>query len=92
MTEDGFLSIVDRKKEIILVSGFNVFPGEIEDAAMLHAGVAEAGAIAVPDEHAGEVPKLFVVRRDPELTEAAVARPPQGAPHGLQAPALHRVP
>lgn len=69
MTEDGFLTIVDRKKEIILVSGFNVFPGEIEDAAMLHPGVAEAGAIAVPDEHAGEVPKLFVARRDPELTE-----------------------
>jgi long-chain acyl-CoA synthetase len=70
MTDDGFLSIVDRKKEIILVSGFNVFPGEIEDAAMLHPGVSEAGAIAVPDEHAGEVPKLFVARRDPELTEA----------------------
>ncbi len=70
MSEDGFLSIVDRKKEIILVSGFNVYPGEIEDAAMLHPGVIEAGAIAVPDEHAGEVPKLFVSRRDPHLTEA----------------------
>ena len=70
MSEDGFLSIVDRKKEIILVSGFNVYPGEIEDAAMLHPGVAEAGAIGTPDDHAGEVPKLFVVRRDPRLTEA----------------------
>ncbi len=70
MSPDGFLSIVDRKKEIILVSGFNVYPGEIEDAAMLHPGVAEAGAIAVPDDHAGEVPKLFVSRRDPRLTEA----------------------
>ncbi len=69
MSDDGFLRIVDRKKEIILVSGFNVYPAEIEDAAMLHPGVAEAGAIAVPDEHAGEVPKLFVARRDPNLTE-----------------------
>jgi long-chain acyl-CoA synthetase len=69
MSADGFLSIVDRKKEIILVSGFNVYPGEIEDAAMLHPGVAEAGAIGTPDDHAGEVPKLFVVRRDPRLTE-----------------------
>lgn len=70
MSADGFLTIVDRKKEIILVSGFNVYPGEIEDAAMLHPGVAEAGAIGTPDDHAGEVPKLFVVRRDPRLTEA----------------------
>jgi long-chain acyl-CoA synthetase len=70
MSADGFLSIVDRKKEIILVSGFNVYPGEIEDAAMLHPGVGEAGAIGTPDDHAGEVPKLFVVRRDPRLTEA----------------------
>lgn len=66
---DGYLSIVDRKKEIIVVSGFNVYPGELEDAAMLHPGVAEAGAIGVEDEKAGEVPKLFVVRRDPSLTE-----------------------
>ncbi len=69
---DGFLRIVDRKKEIIVVSGFNVYPGEIEDAAMLHPGVAEAGAIAVEDEKAGEVPQLFVVRRDPSLTEDAL--------------------
>ncbi len=72
MTEDGFLSIVDRKKEIILVSGFNVYPGELEDAAMLHPSISEAGAIGVPDEHAGEVPKIFVVRRDASLTEKAV--------------------
>lgn len=69
MDEDGFLTIVDRKKEIIVVSGFNVYPGELEDDAMLHPKVSEAGAIAVPDEHAGEVPKLFVVRRDDSLTK-----------------------
>jgi len=70
MSEDGFFTIVDRKKEIIVASGFNVYPGEIEDAAMLHPKVAEAGAIPIPDERAGEVPKLFVVRRDASLTEA----------------------
>lgn len=69
MDEDGYLRIVDRKKEIIVVSGFNVYPGDLEDAAMQHPKVLEAGAIPIPDERAGEVPKLFVVRRDPSLTE-----------------------
>ena len=69
MDKDGYLTIVDRKKEIIMVSGFNVYPGDLEDAVMLHPGVVEAGAIPIPDERAGEVPKLFVVRRDPALTE-----------------------
>lgn len=68
--DDGYVTIVDRKKEIILVSGFNVYPGELEDAAMQHSKVSEAGAIAVDDEKAGEVPKLFVVRRDASLTES----------------------
>lgn len=67
--QDGFFSIVDRKKEIIVCGGFNVYPGEIEDAAMLHPDVVEAGAIPIPDEHSGEVPKLFVVRRGTALTE-----------------------
>ncbi len=66
--EDGYLRIVDRKKELIVVSGFNVYPSEIEDAAMLHPGVAEAGVVGIPDDKAGEVPKLFVVKRDPALT------------------------
>ncbi|WP_084040476.1 AMP-binding protein [Demequina sp. NBRC 110053] len=73
MDDDGYLRIVDRKKEIIVVSGFNVYPGDLEDAAMLHPKVSEAGAIPVPDEHAGEVPKLFVVKRDESLTEAELA-------------------
>ncbi|WP_062386689.1 AMP-binding protein [Demequina iriomotensis] len=67
--EDGFFRIVDRKKEIIVCGGFNVYPGEIEDAAMLHPLVVEAGAIPIPNEHSGEVPKLFVVRRDESLSE-----------------------
>ncbi|WP_062202307.1 AMP-binding protein [Demequina salsinemoris] len=72
MDDDGFFTIVDRKKEIIVASGFNVYPGEIEDAAMMHPLVVEAGAIPVADERAGEVPKLFVVRRDDSLTEEAL--------------------
>lgn len=72
MDEDGYLRIVDRKKDLIVVSGFNVYPSEIEDVVMLHPGVAEAGVIGVPDERSGEVPKLFVVRRDPELTVEAL--------------------
>lgn len=69
LDKDGYLTIVDRKKEIIVVSGFNVYPGDLEDAVMQHPGVIEAGAIPVFDDRAGEVPKLFVVRRDPSLTD-----------------------
>ncbi|HEY3519519.1 MAG TPA: AMP-binding protein [Rhodanobacteraceae bacterium] len=72
MDEQGFFYIVDRKKDMILVSGFNVYPNEIEDVVTRHPGVLEAAAIGVPDEHSGEVVKLFVVRRDPALTEQAL--------------------
>jgi long-chain acyl-CoA synthetase len=68
MEPDGFFKIVDRKKDMILVSGFNVYPNEIEDVVMHHPKVLEAAAIGVPDEHSGEVVKLFVVKRDPSLT------------------------
>jgi long-chain acyl-CoA synthetase len=70
MDEAGFTRIVDRKKDMILVSGFNVYPNELEEVVAQHPGVLEVAAIGVPDEHSGEVPKLFVVRRDPKLTEA----------------------
>ena len=69
MDENGFFYIVDRKKDMILVSGFNVYPNEVEDVVMEHPGVLEVAAVGVPDEHSGEVVKLFVVRKDPELTE-----------------------
>ncbi|MEX0344265.1 MAG: long-chain fatty acid--CoA ligase [Rhizobiaceae bacterium] len=69
MNKDGYVKIVDRKKDMILVSGFNVYPNEIEDVVAGHEGVLEAAAIGVPDEHSGEVPKLFVVKKDPALTE-----------------------
>jgi long-chain acyl-CoA synthetase len=72
MDENGLFYIVDRKKDMILVSGFNVYPNEIEDIVARHPGVLEVAAIGVPDEHSGEVVKLFVVKKDPSLTEAAL--------------------
>jgi long-chain acyl-CoA synthetase len=68
MDATGYVYIVDRKKDMILVSGFNVYPNEVEDVVMQHPGVAEVAAVGVPDEHSGEVVKLFVVRKDPNLT------------------------
>ncbi|OOG55845.1 long-chain-fatty-acid--CoA ligase [Rhodanobacter sp. B05] len=68
MDEKGYFYIVDRKKDMILVSGFNVYPNEVEDVVMEHPGVLEVAAVGVPDEHSGEVVKLFVVRKDPNLT------------------------
>jgi long-chain acyl-CoA synthetase len=72
MDEKGFIRIVDRKKDMILVSGFNVYPNEIEQVLAMHPGVLECAAIGVPDEHSGEVPKVFVVKKDPQLTEQDV--------------------
>ncbi|GAB2791667.1 long-chain-fatty-acid--CoA ligase [Dyella kyungheensis] len=68
MDDTGYVYIVDRKKDMILVSGFNVYPNEVEDVVMQHPGVSEVAAVGVPDEHSGEVVKLFVVRKDPNLT------------------------
>jgi long-chain acyl-CoA synthetase len=72
MDANGYLYIVDRKKDMILVSGFNVYPNEVEDAVMEHPGVLEVAAVGVADEHSGEVVKLFVVRKDPNLTAEAL--------------------
>jgi long-chain acyl-CoA synthetase len=68
----GWFRIVDRKKDMILVSGFNVYPNEVEDIIMQMPGVAECGAIGIPDEKAGEAVKAVIVKRDPALTEADV--------------------
>lgn len=68
MDGDGFFRIVDRKKDMILVSGFNVYPNEVEDVVARHPGVAEVGAIGVPDEKSGEVVKIVVVKKNPSLT------------------------
>ena len=70
INDKGYVKIVDRKKNMILVSGFNVYPNEIEDIAARHPKVLESAAIGVPDEHSGEAVKLFVVKKDGSLTEA----------------------
>ena len=72
MDEKGYLRIVDRKKDMILVSGFNVYPNEIEAVAALHPGVLEAAAVGVPEARSGEAVKLFVVKKDPGLTAEAL--------------------
>lgn len=74
MNAEGLTKIVDRKKDMILVSGFNVFPNEIEEVAATHPGILECAAIGVADPHSGEAVKLFVVRKDPNLTEEEVKR------------------
>ncbi|MEH6500002.1 MAG: AMP-binding protein [Pseudoalteromonas distincta] len=70
--EEGFLKLVDRKKDMILVSGFNVYPNEVEDAVMRHAGIRECVAVGVPDEKKGESIKLYVSLHDPKLEPAAI--------------------
>lgn len=72
MDEKGFFKIVDRLKDMILVSGFNVYPNEIEAVIAMHPGVLEVGAIGVPDEHSGEAVKVVIVKKDPALTEADI--------------------
>ena len=67
MDDNGYVKIVDRKKDMILVSGFNVYPNELEEVIMAHPGVLECAVVGVPDEHSGEAVKLFVVRKDPAL-------------------------
>ena len=72
MDERGFVRIVDRKKDMILVSGFNVYPTEIEQVVSMHPGVLECAAVGVPDSKSGEAVKLFVVKKDPALTAEQV--------------------
>jgi long-chain acyl-CoA synthetase len=74
MDEEGRTRIVDRKKDMISVSGFKVFPNEVEDFAMSHGGILECALVGVPDRHSGEVPKLFVVKKKPDLTEAELRK------------------
>ncbi len=70
--EEGYVRIVDRKKDMILVSGFNVFPNEIEDVISSHPGILEIAAIGIPNEKSGEIVKVFIVKKDPNLTEEDV--------------------
>jgi long-chain acyl-CoA synthetase len=73
MDDAGYTRIVDRKKDMIIVSGFNVYPNEIESVVTQHPSVLECAAVGVPDERTGEAVKVFVVRKDPALTEATLA-------------------
>jgi long-chain acyl-CoA synthetase len=70
--EEGFVYIEDRKKDMILVSGFNVYPNEVESVAATHPGVLEVAAVAQPDERSGEIVTLFVVKKDPNVTEQQI--------------------
>ena len=72
MTPEGFVKIVDRKKDMILVSGFNVYPNEVEDVIAMLPGVREVCAVAAPDERSGEVVRVAVVRKDAELTKQQI--------------------
>jgi long-chain acyl-CoA synthetase len=68
MDSRGYIKVVDRKKDMILISGFNVYPNEVEEVVSAHPGVRECACVGVPDPHSGEAVKLFVVRKDPALT------------------------
>jgi len=68
MDEKGYTRIVDRKKDMIIVSGFNVYPNEVENVVASHPGVLEVACVGVPDQHSGEAVKLYVVKKDPKLT------------------------
>jgi long-chain acyl-CoA synthetase len=70
MDEQGRARIVDRKKDMIAVSGFKVFPNEIEEVAMSHGGLMECAVVGMPDEHSGEVAKLYAVKKKPDVTAA----------------------
>ncbi|MDD2662284.1 MAG: long-chain-fatty-acid--CoA ligase [Dechloromonas sp.] len=82
----GFVFLVDRKKDMILVSGFNVYPNEVEEAVAMHPGVVDVAAIGVADEHSGEAVKIFVVRKDPRLTEQMLIEHCRGVLTGYKIP------
>jgi long-chain acyl-CoA synthetase len=100
MTEDGFfrtgdigvmdaegrVKIVDRKKDMISVSGFKVFPNEVEDVAMMQGGIVECAAVGVPDAHSGEAVKLFAVKKSPDLTEQDLRKYMHGELAGYKMP------
>jgi long-chain acyl-CoA synthetase len=74
MDDKGFIRIVDRKKDMIIVSGFNVYPNEIEGVVAMHPGVLESAAVGVPDKKSTEAVKLFVVKKDDRLTAEDVIK------------------
>jgi long-chain acyl-CoA synthetase len=72
MDDDGYIEIVDRKKDMILVSGFNVYPNEVEAVLLTHPGIADAAVVGVPDDEHGEIVVAFVTKKDASLSEEAI--------------------
>ena len=92
MDASGLVYIVDRKKDMILVSGFNVYPNEVEDVARSSRACWNVAAVGVPDEKSGEAVKLFVVRKDPSLTAEELRALLPRESDRLQAAQVHRIP
>jgi long-chain acyl-CoA synthetase len=92
MDDRGYTRIVDRKKDMIIVSGFNVYPNEIEGVIAMHPGVVECAAVGIPDERCGEAVKVFVVRREATLYEDELMEWCRHQLTGLQEAEVHRVP
>jgi long-chain acyl-CoA synthetase len=88
MDEDGYIQIVDRKKDMILVSGFNVYPNEVEAVIAAHPGVADTAVVGVPDDECGEIVVAFVTKKDPSLTEEAVRQHCKQSLTGYKVPRL----
>jgi long-chain acyl-CoA synthetase len=88
MDEDGYIQIVDRKKDMILVSGFNVYPNEVEAVIATHPGVADTAVVGVPDDECGEIVVAFVTKKDPSLTEDAVRQHCKQSLTGYKVPRL----
>ena len=86
MSGEGFVTITDRKKDMILVSGFNVYPNELESVVASHPGVLECGAVGIPDERTGEAVKVVIVRKDPSLTPESVVEHCRGQLTGYKLP------
>jgi long-chain acyl-CoA synthetase len=86
MDEAGRVKIIDRKKDMISVSGFKVFPNEVEDVAMMQGGVLECAAVGVPDAYSGEAVKLFAVKKSPELNEHVLRQYMHGQLAGYKVP------
>ena len=91
MDASGYFKLTNRKKDMVIVSGFKVFPSEIEDVLMMHPGVLEVGAFGVADERSGETVKVVVVKRDPDLTEQALYHRSAAVPSALRAGQLAHV-
>jgi long-chain acyl-CoA synthetase len=88
MDDEGYIQIVDRKKDMILVSGFNVYPNEVEAVLLAHPGVTDAAVVGVPDDECGEIVVAFVTKKDPALTEAVIRQHCKASLTGYKVPRM----